>query len=322
MRDVTLVRGRTQRWRSEIAIRRNYAIRGWGETWCRVDFLTPSRKESRDEGRKGARAPPATCAGPNGTAPARAILHRQEGQMSRVSLRRAGAIAAASIGLLAGASPPAHAQAPPPFDAFTFSANMQPLGFSARTVPLDNDTPGQGVFNTDLAFWGNLAAQGTYGGFRLLDISNPASPREFVNYTGCASPTGGQPGRRDPLEQPPDPLVELAGLSRERRDRKLRRRARGAGLRRAQHLRHQRSREARAREEPPDGRGHHARRLRLALVHARARRRARQPIRLQQRVERDVPAHRHDLRVRHHARAPDLGAQRPPRWPAPRRSAT
>ena len=109
--------------------------------------------------------------------------------MRSIGVRRLSAMVAATVGLLAASASGAHAQAPPPFDSFTFSSNMQPLGFSARTVPLDNDTPGQGVFNTDLAFWGNLAAQGTYGGFRLLDISNPASPRELVNYTGCAGAT-------------------------------------------------------------------------------------------------------------------------------------
>ncbi|MDP8955627.1 MAG: hypothetical protein M3N24_01510 [Actinomycetota bacterium] len=35
---------------------------------------------------------------------------------------------------------------------------------------------------TDLAFWGRIAAQGTYDGFRLFDISNPASPKELVDY--------------------------------------------------------------------------------------------------------------------------------------------
>ena len=41
-------------------------------------------------------------------------------------------------------------------------------------------SPGQGVFNSDLAFWGNTAVQGTYEGFRMIDISNPANPIEIV----------------------------------------------------------------------------------------------------------------------------------------------
>ena len=72
---------------------------------------------------------------------------------------------------------------------FTYSQNMHPLGFSERAVPLDNTVAGQGVFNSDLAFWGKVAAQGTYAGFRLIDITEPDNPIEIINYTGCASPT-------------------------------------------------------------------------------------------------------------------------------------
>jgi hypothetical protein len=72
---------------------------------------------------------------------------------------------------------------------FAYTKNMHPLGFSERTVPLDNTVAGQGVFNSDLAFWGNIAVQGTYAGFRLIDISEPDNPVEIINYTGCSSPT-------------------------------------------------------------------------------------------------------------------------------------
>jgi hypothetical protein len=65
---------------------------------------------------------------------------------------------------------------------------MHPLGFSERAVPLDNTVPGQGVFNSDLTFWGRMAFQGTYEGFRIIDISDPENPVEIINYTGC---TGG-----------------------------------------------------------------------------------------------------------------------------------
>ncbi|HSL12577.1 MAG TPA: PxKF domain-containing protein [Actinomycetota bacterium] len=68
--------------------------------------------------------------------------------------------------------------------AFVWSDNMTPLGFSARYV-----TSGS-LYNSDLAFWGNLAAQGHYAGFRLLDISNPADPVQLINYTACG--TAGQ----------------------------------------------------------------------------------------------------------------------------------
>jgi hypothetical protein len=90
-------------------------------------------------------------------------------------------------------APSAALAVPPNVDeatsSFTYSQNMHPLGFSPREIPLANAQPGAGVFNSDLAFWGRLAAQGTYAGFRLVDVSSPANPREIINYTGCTSPT-------------------------------------------------------------------------------------------------------------------------------------
>lgn len=88
--------------------------------------------------------------------------------------------------------PPTLASGESVFEAvstFDYGHNMHPLGYSAREIPLDNTVLGQGVFNSDLAFWGNIAVQGTYAGFRLIDISAPANPREIINYTGCSSPT-------------------------------------------------------------------------------------------------------------------------------------
>ena len=70
---------------------------------------------------------------------------------------------------------------------FTYSKNMHPLGYSARTVPLTGT--GSGLFNSDLAFWGKTAAQGTYEGFRLVDISDPENPTQIVNFTGCVEGT-------------------------------------------------------------------------------------------------------------------------------------
>ena len=71
--------------------------------------------------------------------------------------------------------------------SFTYTKNMHPLGYSARTVPLTGT--GSGIFNSDLAFWGKTAAQGTYEGFRLVDISDPENPTEIVNFTGCVQGT-------------------------------------------------------------------------------------------------------------------------------------
>jgi hypothetical protein len=86
----------------------------------------------------------------------------------------------------ASAIPPAVAQAT---STFEYTKNLHPLGFSGRSVPLDNTVPGSGVFNSDLAFQGQMAVQGTYAGFRLIDISEPDDPTEIINWTECASNT-------------------------------------------------------------------------------------------------------------------------------------
>jgi hypothetical protein len=44
-----------------------------------------------------------------------------------------------------------------------------------------------GAINSDLAFWGNRAYAGNYDGFRIFDISNPARPRQIVDYQ-CTGP--------------------------------------------------------------------------------------------------------------------------------------
>jgi hypothetical protein len=74
-------------------------------------------------------------------------------------------------------------------ETFDYTDNLRPIGFSARPVPLDNFRPRSGNFNSDLAFWGDTAVQGTYGGFRLIDVSDPRDPEEIVDWEDCASPT-------------------------------------------------------------------------------------------------------------------------------------
>jgi hypothetical protein len=61
--------------------------------------------------------------------------------------------------------------------------NLTPLGFSERAVPLAGT--GSSVYNSDLAFQGNYAYQGTYEGFRILDVTDKTRPTQIVNYTGC-----------------------------------------------------------------------------------------------------------------------------------------
>jgi hypothetical protein len=78
-------------------------------------------------------------------------------------------------------TPVTQAWAAGPFDTFARSANMTPIGSSLR--------PATSSYNSDLAFWGTKAYQGTYEGFRILDISNPASPTPIGGAT-CAGSQG------------------------------------------------------------------------------------------------------------------------------------
>ncbi|HSK16816.1 MAG TPA: hypothetical protein VK915_11685 [Gaiellaceae bacterium] len=100
----------------------------------------------------------------------------------------------ATVPLTASAVPPAAAEATASFE---YSQNMHPLGFSPREIPLANAEPGAGSFNSDLAFWGNTAVQGTYAGFRLIDVSAPAQPREIINWEECNSRNNTQGNQGD-----------------------------------------------------------------------------------------------------------------------------
>jgi len=70
---------------------------------------------------------------------------------------------------------------------FTYSPNMHPLGYSPRVVPFTG--AGSGVLNSDLAFWGKTAYQGTYEGFRIIDLTQPDNPVEIKNFTDCVQGT-------------------------------------------------------------------------------------------------------------------------------------
>jgi hypothetical protein len=79
-----------------------------------------------------------------------------------------------------------------PLDAvstFTYTQNLKPLGFSERAVPLDNTVAGAGIYNSDIAFWGKTAYQGTYEGFRIIDITEPDNPVELNDYAECSPGT-------------------------------------------------------------------------------------------------------------------------------------
>jgi hypothetical protein len=97
---------------------------------------------------------------------------------------------AAAIATVLVAAPAGAAQPPDAVSTYTWTDNLEPKGHSARNVPLANAAPGAGIFNSDLAFWGRHAFQGTYEGFRIVDIRSSTRPREVINYAECSPGTG------------------------------------------------------------------------------------------------------------------------------------
>ena len=56
------------------------------------------------------------------------------------------------------------------------TSNVKLIASAPRT------RPDRTYRNSDLAFWGQYAYSGNYDGFRILDISDPETPREVVDY--------------------------------------------------------------------------------------------------------------------------------------------
>jgi LVIVD repeat len=98
------------------------------------------------------------------------------------------ALAAATVPLGASARPLDAVQ------TFSYTQNMHPIGYSPRIVPTENASPIDGIFNSDIAFWGDIAYHGNYEGFRIIDISAPGNPKEINDYAECspASTAGNQ----------------------------------------------------------------------------------------------------------------------------------
>jgi len=100
--------------------------------------------------------------------------------------RRTAIVAAATLTVLTFSTIAAAEPVGDAVSTFDYTQSMHPLGYSARAIPLDNTVPGQGLFNSDITFWGSTAYQGTYEGFRIIDISAPANPVEILNYAECS----------------------------------------------------------------------------------------------------------------------------------------
>ncbi|MGH2655345.1 MAG: LVIVD repeat-containing protein [Actinomycetota bacterium] len=68
------------------------------------------------------------------------------------------------------------------------TTNIHALGHSPQegtfSVP-----DGQRVINSDIAFWGDIAFNGNYNGFRVIDISAPGNPKE-ISHPECNGDQG------------------------------------------------------------------------------------------------------------------------------------
>jgi hypothetical protein len=70
--------------------------------------------------------------------------------------------------------------------AFSARAAAAPAPPGAENMTLVGNADKDGTVNSDLAFWGNLAYAGNYGGFRILDISTD-QPRVITDFA-CNGP--------------------------------------------------------------------------------------------------------------------------------------
>jgi hypothetical protein len=67
--------------------------------------------------------------------------------------------------------------------------NMQALGHSAHPAQFFGVPAAERQISSDLAFWGNLAIQGNYDGFRVVDISEPGDPK-LLSHPRCNGDQG------------------------------------------------------------------------------------------------------------------------------------
>ena len=172
---------------------------------------------------------------------------------------------------------------------------MTPLGYSARD-PAAGTGNSLADINSDMAFKGNLAFQGHWSGFRVIDISDPANPTQIYNTEAAGT-------RRARATSSSTATSSSARGTRPQRPAERERDVRGpasighgfegihiwdisnpaaAGLQSA-------SCACRDAATTPARR----RRLRRAHRDRRAGRRARQPLPLRRRLERHLHGHRH-----------------------------
>lgn len=67
--------------------------------------------------------------------------------------------------------------------------NMKALGHSAHPAQFFGVFAAERQISSDLAFWGDLAIQGNYDGFRVVDISEPGDPK-LLSHPRCNGDQG------------------------------------------------------------------------------------------------------------------------------------
>ncbi len=92
-----------------------------------------------------------------------------------------------AFGLLAVA-PTVSAAPPNPKKADPHTQHMHDMGHELRAATFEVPD-GQREIHSDIAFQGNLAFQGNYAGFRILDISAPGNPK-LISFPQCNGDQG------------------------------------------------------------------------------------------------------------------------------------
>jgi hypothetical protein len=69
------------------------------------------------------------------------------------------------------------------------TANMHALGHSAHPAQFFGVPAAERQISSDLAFWGDLAVQGNYDGFRVIDVSAPGQPK-LLSHPRCNGDQG------------------------------------------------------------------------------------------------------------------------------------
>src|SRR5437868_2548514 len=72
---------------------------------------------------------------------------------------------------------------------FPTSPGIRRIGTSPRVTTTPTGERINSMTNSDLAFWGQYAFQGSYDGFRVVDISDPKNPKQ-VAQVNCAGTQG------------------------------------------------------------------------------------------------------------------------------------